>query len=104
MVSRIKAWISCPITHWAIAAGLWAWLLFTVGFLDFRHYQPDRGTSTIYQLVEELPKTYKFAVVEQGGRSYLVWIGKSRGVTVSGPPVYVFNSTGDAHLSRVRFW
>jgi len=70
------------------------WFLNVVGFLDFRRYQPHRGTTTLDQLVASLPETLKFTLVEQGGRSYVVWIGRSRGVIVSGPPVYVFDSFG----------
>jgi hypothetical protein len=77
----------------AFTIGL-VWFLNVAGFLDFRYYQPRRGTATIDQLVASLPETLKFAVVEQGGKTYVVWIGRPRGVIVSGPPVYVFDSTG----------
>ena len=70
------------------------WFLNVVGFLDFRQYQPPRGSATMDQLVASLPETLKFALVEQGGRPYVVWIGKPRGVIVSGPPVYVFDRSG----------
>jgi hypothetical protein len=78
----------------AISAAMIVLLLAVVGFLDFRRYQPPRGTATVDQLVASLPETLKFAEVEQGGRSYVVWIGRPRGVIVSGPPVYVFDTTG----------
>jgi hypothetical protein len=68
--------------------------LWIIGFLDFRRYQPPRGTTTIDQLVASRSETLKFAVVEQGGKPYVVWIGRPRGATVSGPPVYVFDSKG----------
>jgi hypothetical protein len=77
-----------------ILAAMFVWFLNMFGFLDFRRYQPPRGTSTVDQLVAGLPETLKFAVVEEGGRSYVVWIGRPRGVIVSGPPVYVFDSIG----------
>jgi hypothetical protein len=78
----------------AVLAAIFVWLFAVVGLLDFRRYQPPRGTSTVDRLVAELPETLKFAEVEQGGRPYVVWIGRPRGVIVSGPPVYVFDSTG----------
>ena len=85
---------SSVIANSAMVAAVILLVLAPLGFLDFRHYQPSRGTATLDQLVDSLPMTLKFAMVEQEGRSYVVWIGRPRGVTVSGPPVYVFDSTG----------
>jgi hypothetical protein len=82
------------IAEYTIVAALSILALALVGFLDFRRYQPLRGTDTVDQLVARLPETLKFAVVEQGDRSYVIWIGKPRGMMTSGPPVYVFDSTG----------
>ena len=66
----------------------------TLGILNFRRYRPPRGTTTVGQLVASLPQTLKFALVQQGGSPYVVWIGKWSGAIVSGAPVYVFDSTG----------
>jgi hypothetical protein len=82
------------IGEYAILVGVFLWCLLAVGFLDFKRYQPPRGTTTLDQLVASLPETLKFAVVEQGGKQYVVWIGRPRGAIVSGPPVYVFDSNG----------
>lgn len=82
------------IVGYAVTVIVLVWFLNVVGFLGFRRYQPPRGTAALEQLVASLPETLKFALVEQGGRSYIVWIGRSRGVIVSGPPVYVFDSFG----------
>lgn len=82
------------IAEYAICAAVIWYFLATAGFLNFKRYQPPRNTSTLEQLVAELPETLKFAIVEQAGRSYVVWIGRPRGVIVSGPPVYVFDRTG----------
>jgi hypothetical protein len=62
-----------------------------IGFWDFKRYQPPRCTLTVDQLVASLPETLRFALVEQGRRSY---VGRPPGVIRSGPPVYVFDSTG----------
>jgi hypothetical protein len=80
--------------EYAILAGVLARCLFAVGCFDFRRYQPPRGTTAVDQLVASLPKTLKFAVVEQEAKQYVVWIGRPRGAIVSGPPVYVFDSDG----------
>lgn len=69
-------------------------LLLSMGIISFQHFQPAKGTKSIDQLVADLPETLKFARVQQGPRDFIVWIGRPRGPTVSGPPVYVFDKTG----------
>jgi uncharacterized protein YigA (DUF484 family) len=56
------------IGEYAILVGVFLWCLLAVGFLDFKRYQPPRGTTTLDQLVASLPETLKFAVVEQAIR------------------------------------
>ncbi len=81
-------------SEYALVTALLIVLLAAVGILNFRRYQPAQGVSTIDQLVARLPETLKFAVVEQGSRTYVVWVGRPRGVIASGPPVYVFDRAG----------
>jgi len=83
------------IAESAICAACLCVPLALMGVIDFHRYQPSRDTTTIDRLVAELPETLKFAVVEHGDRPYVVWIGRPRGAIVSGPPVYVFDATGD---------
>ncbi len=66
----------------------------TLGILRFRRYYPPRGTTTVDQLAACHPQTFKFALVEQGGSPYIVWIGEWSGAIASGAPVYVFDNTG----------
>ena len=82
------------IVEAAICAGLIVLCLFAIGAFTFQRFQPPRGTTTLDQLVADLPETLKFGVVKQAGRTYIVWIGRSRGPIVSGPPVYVFDDKG----------
>jgi hypothetical protein len=83
------------IGEYASCAVVVVWLLLIVGFLDFKRYQPPKGTTTIDQLVAELPETFKLAIVKNGVRSSVVWIGRPRGMIASGPPVWVFDETGN---------
>jgi hypothetical protein len=90
---KSRRWPS--IAECAICAASVCVPLALIGVIDFRCYQPSwETTTTIDLLVAELPETLKFAVVDRGGSSYVVWIGRSRGAIVSGPPVYVFDATG----------
>jgi hypothetical protein len=83
------------LVAYAVAAIILTCLLALVGFLDFRCYRPPRDTTTVDQLAANLPQTLKFALVHQGVTPYVAWIGRSRGATVSGPPVYVFDGFGN---------
>lgn len=60
----------------------------------FANHYPREGLRTLEELVVDGPLTLKYAEVERDGRRYIVWIGRARGATVSGPPVYVFDETG----------
>jgi hypothetical protein len=82
-----------------LAAVVLLWLRI-LGILTFNRYHPPEGTTTVDQLVAHLPETLKFALVEEGNRSYVVWVGRPSGALVSGPPVYVFDRTG-ALVDRV---
>jgi hypothetical protein len=83
------------VVEWPLTIILLTFLLYVLGFFDFKRYQPPRGIATVDQLIANQPETLKFATVEQGGRHYVVWIGRPRGVVSSGPPVYVFDRTGN---------
>jgi hypothetical protein len=91
--SRKSRWIK-RVAEGSILAFCFVVLGFLTGFLSFGTYQPPRGLKTLDQLAAHLPETLKFAVVTSDDRSFVVWIGRSRGVIVSGPPVYVFDQAG----------
>ena len=76
-----------------LAAIILSWLNI-LGILTPGHHYPPKATTTLDQLVADRPNTYKIAVVEEGNRTYVVWVGRVPGVLVSGPPVYVFDRTG----------
>ena len=94
LADRPSRWL-WKLVEYAAVAIILSCLLALVGFLDFRRYHPPRDITTVDQLVASLPQTLKFALVNQGGTPYVVWIGRPRGVTVSGPPVYVFDGLGN---------
>lgn len=82
------------VVEYTFVASALVFLLYAMGLLSFKRNQPPRGITSLDQLVAHLPETRKFALVERGGQSYVVWIGTTRGVIVSGPPVYVFDRAG----------
>jgi hypothetical protein len=89
---RLKsAWL--VLQYAAMAATVLGWL-YMLGILKPGHHYPPEATTTIDQLVADRPNTYRYAVVEDGDRTYVVWVGRTPGVLVSGPPVYVFDQTG----------
>lgn len=60
----------------------------------WKRFMPPEGMETIDDLIARLPETYRFAAVEHDGQAYVVWVGRPRGVIVSGPPVCVFDAEG----------
>jgi len=83
------------VVEWPLTILLLAFLFHVLGIFDFKRYQPPHGIATVDELIANQPETLKFATVEHGGKHYVVWIGRPRGVLSSGPPVYVFDSTGN---------
>jgi len=88
---RTQPWRFLFYAALAVTVLLWLDIL---GILKLGHHYPPEGTTTIDQLVADHPNTFKFAIVAEAGRTYVVWVGRPPGVLVSGPPVYVFDETG----------
>jgi hypothetical protein len=61
----------------------------------YREVLPPEGTETLASLAKAAPPTDQLSVIEDQGKQYFVWIGRTDGIPgTSGPPVHVFDDTG----------
>ena len=70
------------------------WLV--LGYRESKYLLPPGGVDTLAGLASTPPPTARLSLIEDQGARYVVWIGRTGKVLLaSGPPVYVFDASGN---------
>jgi hypothetical protein len=84
----------CGWTALLLVTVLSVWLYF--GIRQSKYLLPSESVDTLGRLASAPPPTRKLSMIEDQGSRYFVWIGRTRTVMMaSGPPVYVFDASGN---------